>query len=771
MELNVEPIEIVPSEEAPRRAGTAAVIVFSAAMLLGAFLMFFVEPMLAKMLLPKLGGSPGVWNTCMVFFQACLLAGYAYAHLISRRMTMRAQVIVHATVLLLPLIVLPIALPKLNPPGDANPIAWLLLVLAMMVGLPFVAISTGAPLLQKWFGRSGHPAAGDPYFLYAASNIGSIVALIAYPIVIEPMLRLEQQAKVWSVGYCLWAALTMICALMVWRRAPQVVRLNETLEEAAAPTKLQMLRWVALAFVPSSYLLGVTTFITTDIASVPLLWIVPLTIYLLSFTLVFARRKIFSHKSAVFALPVTMIAVVLFMLARPIQPVWLILSQHLLGLFVASMVCHGELARTRPPSRYLTQFYLMISIGGVLGGIFNALIAPKIFSRPLEYPLAIFLTCLLCPPRSLFRDKPAQPRRPMDGALDLLIPFAVGLLAWIGIVVRYLPSLAEMQSTHANITFFLLAPAILLCMSQAEKRTRFALGIGAMLVFFVFPPAFESRLLEVRRSFFGIYRVYTSQKESKFIELQHAHTVHGLQHADPKTRKPIRADEPLSYYSKVGPVGQVLGAIDMGRARIGVVGLGTGTLAAYGVPGTRMTFFEIDPLMRWLAEDSGDFSYVQSARQRGAEIRIVLGDARLTLGRVPDESFDVMLLDAFSGDAIPIHLLTREALQLYLQKLSPHGVLTIHISNRYLDLRPILAALAKDLGCVCVVRRDQFDEQRINEEGFYPSEWLVIARSREDLGALAADEKWTTPRPAAGNVWTDDYSNLLSALAWRAKPE
>jgi SAM-dependent methyltransferase len=598
-----------------------------------------------------------------------------------------------------------------------------------------------------------------------------VLALVGYPLIVEPMLRLNQQAAVWSVGFVVWGVLTMICALNVWSTAspsPQPSPRSGEREKGAspvlnvAPSSGQKPWWIVLAFVPSSYLLGVTTFMTGDIAAVPLLWIIPLALYLLSFTLAFAQKKILPHKLMVFALPTAMLGAVLWMLAHAIYPAWLLMSLHLLAFFIAAMVCHGELARTRPSTAHLTQFYLMISLGGVLGGIFNALIAPLIFSRTIEYPLAMFLACVVCPPRKMFKkDYVAIAPELKKVALDLVLAPAVGILAWL--MLRFVP-----EDSRALVIFLLLAPPVLLAMSFVEHRMRFALAVGALLLVFLFPPAGGSGLLATKRSFFGVHRVMLSA-DKRFVELYHGTTLHGRQWCDPATLEPLRPDEPLTYYTSEGPGGQVLRSLPAERLqRVAMVGLGTGTVAAYARPGTRMTFFEIDPVVRWVAEESGHFSYISAARQRGADVRIVLGDARLTLANVDDASLDLLLLDAFSGDAVPVHLLTRQALQLYLRKLKPQGLLLAHISNRYLELKPVLANVATSSGCVASSRIDIAHDSEKKPEGWQSSEWVIVARRSEDLESIAQDQRWTALTSAPSmRVWTDDYSNILRVFRWR----
>jgi hypothetical protein len=751
----IEPAEPLTPQSAP------GVVLFALTLLLSSTLLFLVQPMFAKMVLVRLGGTAAVWNTCMVFFQACLLAGYAYSHGITRRLSMRWQLALHAVVLALPLLVLPVALPTgWTPPADANPIPWLLMLLGVSVGLPFFVVSTTAPLVQRWFASTGHRHAGDPYFLYVASNAGSLVALLGYPTIIEPLLRLQDQTRLWTWGYIAFAALVLICGIRACLSASgagvsrassdQDTRARRPLHDLDAMDRINpgsRLKWILLAFVPSSYLLGVTTYITTDVAAVPLLWVLPLALYLLTFTLAFARKPIVSHRAMVYALPTAVLAPVLFLLVRAALPVWATVSLHLLAFFVAAMVCHGELARMRPSARHLTEFYLLMSVGGVLGGAFNALAAPLLFSRALEYPLIIVLACLLCPPRSVH----GETRRPM---VDLFAPIFAGVLAWV------LLSIVHQRGGGITLKILALSIPVMLCVWLAGRRLPFAAGIAALLIVANLTPGDRAKELAIQRSFFGVHRIVQTA-DGTFNELFHGTTLHGRQHADGRA-----GDEPLTYYHRGGPIGSIMAGLpSQNRQNIAVIGLGVGSLAAYANEGDRYTFYEIDPVVRWVADGSGYFNYLPSARTRGAEVGVVLGDARLTLTSAAPKSIDLLVLDAFSGDAIPLHLLTREALATYLDKLKPNGLLAVHISNLYLDLEPVIANLAADAGCVAFCKDDvEMSPERL-QAGAAPSKWMLVARTREPVENWAAGAGWKNAVVTQGRrVWTDDYSNILSTL-------
>jgi hypothetical protein len=730
---------------------------FCLALFTGSGLLFLAELMFAKMVLPLLGGTPAVWNTCMVGFQALLLAGYAYGHWSIGWLGTRRQSALQLFLLIAVAISLPIAIPAgWQPPVGHTPIFWLLAVLGVAVGLPFFAVAGTAPVLQRWFSATGHHAGKDPYFLYAASNLGSMIALLAYPVLVEPVLHLADQSRFWAGGYLSLIALVGLCALFV-KPQPEISLAIPT-EKIATRRRL---RWILLAMVPSSLLLGTTTFITTDIAAVPLLWIVPLAIYLLSFILVFLSRPLVPHRIMRRMQPVVVLWVALFMLGRVGQPVWMVLALHLTALFVSSMVCHGELAADRPSIGRLTDFYLTLSVGGVLGGLFNALLAPLLFHTAAEYPLALIAACALCPdPTKMARGTINWTTR----ILDVALPLAVGLLA--AEFPRILAGIFGIDSMA--IRMIGLGAAVMLAGTAIRRRPRFLAALAALFFVVAACPA-KGEVLAIRRSFFGIHRVVRNP-DGPFNDLYHGTTVHGRQFVDAVTGLPIRANDALTYYYRTGPIGQfLLQRTSAGQAgRITIVGMGVGSLAAYAGPGTQLTYYEIDPAVRWIAQDSGYFSFLQSAENRGATIRIVMGDARLTLHNAPSRSCDVLVLDAFCGDAIPVHLLTRQAMKIYTDKLAAGGVLAIHVSNMYLDLLPVCSALAADANCIGLYQDDLTISSRETAEGKSASQWILIARSPQALTAQARDPRWTPlpPTPPA-RVWTDDFSNILSVFRWR----
>lgn len=728
---------------APARAQPGILPLFATTLFVSALLLFWVQPMFSRMVLPALGGSPAVWNTSMVFFQTALLVGYLYAHLVSRWLRLRRQVAVHLVLLTLAALTLPISIGAgWTPPTEGTPVLWLIALLGWCLGLPFVVVSATAPLLQKWFASSGHPAADDPYFLYGASNLGSILALLGYPLLLEPTLTLARQNEAWALGYAGLAVLVAICGLAMWRR-PQTRHATEDSSAATARSEVgwgQRLHWLVLAFAPSSLLLAVTAHITTDLASVPLLWVVPLTLYLLTFVIVFARRPVLKHAWMVKAQPFILIPLAL--LFAQTSAFWLALPLHLAAFFVTAMVCHGELARRRPATSHLTEFYLWMAFGGMLGGAFNALLAPLVFDSVLEYPIALVIACFL---------RPTLDPKPGRLVANLGLPLVVLVLMVLQLQWRRLglPGLGD-----AGVLAFFV-PVALLLYSFAERPLRFGLGIAAVLIVALLsgqPNQVQARA----RSFFGVYTIKLDP--AGYHILVHGTTVHGAQATDPASRK-----EPLTYYHRDGPLGQIFKALGDRPRSVGAVGLGVGTVACYRRPGQRWTFYEIDPLVVRIARDARYFHYLADC---APDAGIVLGDARRALQEAPSGQYDLLILDAFSSDAIPVHLLTREAIALYRDKLAPGGLIALHISNRNLDLAPVVANLLADAGLV-----GRFQSQTPSREAQLAyrnaARWVVIARSDADLGALASDPRWRQVEADSGGPWTDDFSNLVGALRWR----
>jgi hypothetical protein len=683
----------------------------------------------------------------MVFYQLVLLAGYLYAHLVSRLLTRRRQIALHAFVIALSIVSLPVVLRLSDaPPTNTSPIPWLIGLLARTAGAPLFVISSTAPLFQRWFASASRQ---NPYPLYAASNAGSLLALVAYPAFLERTFTLSRQSLVWTGGYAGFILLTFGCAAYLWRGREDVATPDAQPAMLTPPPSMTMkAKWVLLAIVPSSLMLGVTTFLTTDIAAVPFLWILPLGLYLLTFVLVFAERTFVPHRTAVRLLPLFVLPLVSLSIFDTDLPALLQIVLHLTMFFLASMVCHGELARSKPSSEHLTTFYLCMAIGGAAGGIFNAIVAPVVFNTVVEYPLMIVLACLMRPAIAA-----AEGRRAFWA--DLIVPAVLGA-ATLGMMFMFRGG--DSKNAMALLLVFIV-PAVA-CFTFRSRPRRFAFGVAALILASSTYMAAHERVMYRGRSFFSVHRI-TLDPTSPYRLFVHGGIVHGAQNLLPGHERDATA-----YFHRSGPIGQVFAASEeRTRRRVGVVGLGIGTLAAYSRPGEEWTFFEIDPAVAELARDPRYFTFLHDAP---AAIDIVLGDARLALARAPDGRFDMLVLDAFSSDAVPVHLLTREAVSLYLSKLAPDGILAFNISNRYVELKPLLGDLASSLGLIAL----QQDDLRVTPEehaaGKFASRWFIMARSGAAFGRLADDRRWevvrSRPTPL---IWSDDFSNLLSVFKWR----
>jgi hypothetical protein len=740
-----------------RRARTL-LAVYTAAIFTSAFLLFLVQPMFSKQVLPLLGGTPAVWNTCMLFFQSTLLAGYLYAHLVTRWLPGRRQVGLHLAVLALAALTLPIGVAGgWTSPSPGYPTLWLLGLLAVSIGAPFFVLSSSGPLLQKWFSGTAHPDARNPYFLYAASNLGSMIALLGYPLLVEPRWGVAEQARAWGHGFWLLVALSAACAWL-WRAGAGAAADAPTWSAAADPapgaeplTAARRARWVLLAFAPSSLLLGVTTYITTDVAAVPLLWVIPLALYLLTFIVAFARRPPVPHAAALRLQPFLVIPLVILMFWGMRVGMTAMFGLNLAAFFVTALVCHGELARDRPAVLHLTEFYLLLALGGALGGAFNVLVAPHLFTSIAEYPLVLVLACLLRP-----RPRPAGGERGRS-LRDVGFPLALGAAA-AGV------TLLRTAAVVGDVRLVLLPASIALAVSLlafADRPVRFGLGLGAVLLAAAMLPAETGAVLHAERTFFGTHRVAAKDGGAHHV-LIHGTTVHGAQFRDPARSRVV-----TSYYHAAGPLGQLFDHLrERGRTgRVAVVGLGTGAMACHGRAGERWTFFEIDPAVVRIARDPRFFTFL---RDCPPGVDVVLGDARLTLAGQPAGAFDLLVVDAFSSDAIPAHLLTREALTLYLERLAPGGVLALHLSNRHLDLEPVVARLQHALGADALITRQSPDEDQRRDALAAGSIWAVLAADAGRVQGLAGDPRWRAPfaRPGVG-LWTDDFIHLLRVYRGR----
>jgi spermidine synthase len=739
----------------PRLAGTTGVAVtqtdrssalvrlFAATLFVSAFLMFLVEPMIARILLPSLGGAPAVWNTCLVFFQAMLLVGYAYAHGATQYLGIRRHIVVHSILVLLPLIVLPIAVRQSPPQGLESPTLWLLGTLLVSIGLPFFVLSTTAAVMQKWFSATNDGAAGDPYFLYASSNLGSFIALMAYPLVVEPNLRLQDQATLWTAGYVLLILLSFACAAVVWwSRA--LIDDTTAIEEAQseALSWARRVRWTALAAVPSSLLLAVTNYISTDVASVPLLWVLPLGLYLLTLVIAFSGSTERVRAVASGLMPVSVILLTVVLIAALSSPMWLVVPIHLVVFSVIATACHGDLAADRPSAQRLTEFFFWTAFGGMLGGLFNALLAPVIFNTIVEYPLVLIAATLL-------RATPVSKAR--LSRADVAIPLAIGALVAVSAVVNN-----QFGSLSRFIVIGAAVPA-LITLRQKHHPRRFAASIAMMLLAGTLTESGFGQVVYTARTFFGVNRVRVDAAHG-YRSMFHGTTLHGMQSLDA-----TRSGEPLSYFHRTGPIGQIFETVPLASTapRVAVLGLGVGTLASYRAPTQRWTFYEIDPVVEHIARNDAYFTYLRAC---GEACAVTIGDGRLSLARAEPHTYGVIVLDAFSSDAVPMHLMTKEALALYLSKLAPGGVIAFNISNLHLSFQPVLSRMAADAGLAALWQREPADAGSW-EIGKFPSEWFVVARDRQDFGRLNFDSRWSVPHPTAATpLWTDDFSNILSVI-------
>lgn len=710
-------------------------VLFAVTTFLGAALLFWSEPMTTKQILPLLGGSPAVWNTAVFLFQALLLAGYAWAHLLTRLRSVKLQAGLHLLVVAAGLFVT-LDVGKASPEGA--PVAWLLMTMLERVGLAFFALASGAPLLQRWFSRVSDE---DPYKLYVASNLGSFLALLAFPFVLEPLFPLGAQRGAWRLLYGGFVLAVGVCAWVLVRRATPEE--GERTERAPRLPWKRRLRWVALSAVPSSLVLGATTHLTTDLAAIPLFWVLPLALYLLTFVLAF-RTGAGALPGLWPVLAFLTIVQLLVVGAGPSYAAVVPIILHLVVLFLAARLCHGELAADRPAPAHLTEFYLWISIGGAVGGLFNGVLAPLLFDSLAEYPLALVACLALAHSR---------------GAFSLTRAATAGLL-FLGLffVARNVGDGAPVEGAWLGVRALIIygVPfAALVWSARIKAPGAFAFIAGPVLVANATLGLEHDTLFE-KRSFYGMHRVKRLDDGTHtFHALVHGGTNHGKQR---RTTDSAGRLEPLLYYHSDGPAGVVLQALNArtNAAKVGIVGLGAGALASYGRATDAYTFYEIDPLTTKIARDATLFSYLDEAL---TAVDVVTGDGRLQLARATDR-YDLLVLDAFSADSIPVHLLTKEALEgAYLPRLADDGWLLIHISNRYLALDGVVGALGDVAGLETWMGRDRDLDPETER---VPSTWMVLARpgTTHALERLRHWKRWEGARA----LWTDDFSNLFRLL-------
>lgn len=720
---------------------------FVVTILMGSFLLFLIQPMVARMALPRLGGAPNVWNSAMLVYQALLLGGYFYAHRLGR-FAVRRQAQIHLGLLALAALTLPVGLVNLPPPRQGFEAVWVPLLIALSVGPVFLLVSAQAPLMQRWF--AAEEQAGSPWALYAASNLGSFTGLLAYPLLAEPLLTVRAQSWLWSIGYALLIGLIALSARARWH-----ARGDEVPADHGAAARIRLRRialWLALAAVPSGLMLSTTTHLTTDLFAMPLLWVIPLGLYLLSFVFAFAERRTATRILTLLTWPALFTAGSLAMVSQGSNGLAPVIAAVGL-LFLVCVALHGRLYDERPDAAHLTFFYLIMSLGGVLGGLFTALIAPLAFDWAWEHPILVLVAAMLMPGAGRF-DWRALPG--LDPTFHWLVRIAALLLALF--CSWQVMAITEADGDRTLSGLWLAGVAVGgLMVVQWRWLVGFVL-IAAMLA--------QGGLLTVaetlhgmrQRSYFGIYTV-RDRTADKVRTIAHGTTLHGVQSLEPARRL-----TPLSYYGPASGAGLTLTnaqSLYGPMARIGVVGLGAGSLACYHRSGESWTFFEIDPLVLSYSRNR-TFTFLSDC---APDARVVIGDARIELGKLTPASFDVLAVDAFSSDAIPLHLMTDEALGVYERALSPRGIMLVHISNRFIDLEPVLSADARKRGLFAAKRLDVPGA----ETGYSPSDWIALSRDPAALKALAAANKGQQWRPLgkpAASVWTDDHASILPHVEW-----
>jgi hypothetical protein len=734
-------------------------VVYTSAIFVSALLLFSVQPLFTKMVLPRLGGSPAVWSVAMVFFQSLLLAGYAYAHFLMQIKNRAIPVAVHLVLLLVAILTLPLSIASSwGDPPTSGYAFWLLGLFAVSIGLPFFALAANNPLLQAWFVRTGHPAGPDPYFLYASSNIGSFLALLSYPVLLEPMFTLRTQNLIWTGGYGLLILLIAGCGALLLRSPALALADRETEETSApAPSRTLRARWIFLAAVPSGLLIAVTAHISADVAAAPLLWVLPLSLYLLTWVLVFQSRPLLPHKWMLMIQPLAIAGVIVLLAVGGEQNLLLTVGGHQLCFFLIAMACHGELARTRPAAKYLTGFYVALSFGGMVGGLFAGLIAPFVFSWVAEYPILLALATL-CRPA-------ASERWPVwtRWYWPFLAALAVALIAPAyreGTISTWLEDHRVWVAGGVGVLAALVALGL-----NADRWKIFATAVVALALIRIYPS--DDGRVVTARSFFGVHKIVVTP-HGQYHVLMHGTTIHGAEKFQNDDGSPVEGrPEPISYYHKDGGIGRAITAIRDRKGaplRVAVIGVGAGTLTCASEPGETWKFFDIDQTMVDTAKDPKYFTYIQNC---APDVKPVIGDARLTFAKEPDGIYDVIIVDAYSSDAIPIHLATQEAMKIYKSKLAPQGAVVMHVSNRHLELESVVVGIANANDLKSWVYNE--DSGR-DDEYIFATDVVVSAREEADVGELASSDKWTETEPTEGErVWTDDYSNILGAVYRRLK--
>jgi len=801
------------------------VIVFTLTVFLSAGLLFAIQPMIAKSLLPAFGGGSSVWTTCMLFYQTLLLLGYLYAHILMTKFSRRSQMLIHSSLLVIAIIAgVLFHTPHAPEHASTFPVPWLIAQLLLVSGLPFFAISSAGPLIQGWFARTGHERAHDPYFLYAASNAGSLIGLLAYPLLFEPSFGLKAQREYWLIGFGVFIVLAVYAASRTLkpiketpkqrkRRLKEESRLSiaspesDVHSENPSITWKRRFHWIFLAFIPSSMLLGVTTYITTDVVSLPLLWVLPLVLYLITMIIAFGSHPARRVKDFTRPMVLLVIGAMILLMANDLNAegsMIMVILIELLLLTSIGIVCHGRLSMDRPAATHLTEFYLLMSVGGALGGIFNGIVAPLVFTMNLEYPIALVLALSVLPwskdlagmdVKKIFRIKLI--RRLGLPLISLAYVLAIGFFGqqvsfWINTVIPGTPT----PGSPVNMTLVALMTSVPALLVYLAWKDGLACAITLMLpmVAIQYNAINSSEVIFRARTFYGIHKVteqfILDKPNNRFVEIHvihHGTTMHGIQYMDPDLEL-----QPLGYYHFNGPCGTIMRTIKAMRpdgARIGIMGLGSGAISAHGRKQDQIVFFEIDPEVERIARDPKLFTYLEKAP---AMIKVRLGDARKLIEEwgvthkliqgaddkhkdprwdgmyEDDRKFDLLHADAFTSDSIPVHLLTVEAVNLYFDHLTPDGMVVLHISNRYLDLMPLVYELAvKTTGIAPLISTD-FDIPKDEAMYHFPSVWVVLTRDQQTGQRLldAGMESYVILEENRIKVWTDDYSDIISLIKW-----
>ena len=736
-------------------------IACSAGVFLSAGLVFLIQPLFARLLLPEFGGSPSVWNTCTVFFQTTLLLGYCYTWLSTKWLSPKKQIIVHCGLLLLTLAQLPIGLRFLESDVAAtSPAFRLLIMLTLSIGGPYFAVSTTTPLLQHWFSSSRHKFASDPYFFYSISNCGSILGLMAYPFVVERLFDLDAQGLTWSIGYVLLVGLTIICGSLTVNElgSKSVVTSDDDSgaairDEATSSakkmvdrpmTRFRRLRWVMLALVPSAMMLAVTTRITTDVAAVPLLWVLPLVAYLATYINAFARRPLLNYERLLPILFPALMVAAWMSLAGPGSQ--LRAGVEVIMFLICGVILHGELAADRPSTEYLTEYYFWMSLGGCLGGTLVGMIAPAVFPSYVEFPLILVLAALT---------QKECPKVSSGNAYKAARILGTTILCGTAMIACFVHVWASVMATTSQFVGF-AALGVFFLINHSR-------GIALALALVLIPPALlpDTNSLARKRTFFGVHEVTYEENPAIGLRvhmLSHGTTIHGEQVIAPAELQNI----PRTYYVPTGPIGEALTLAGAEKAsrKVALIGLGSGALMTYSKKGDEFDFFEIDPAVRDIALDPNLFTYLS---QGEGKQRVIIGDGRLKLAEAKEGMYDVIVLDAFGSDSIPIHLLTADALDIFMSRLKSDGTLIIHISNRHLDLEPVPGRYAAERNLPALASIKAATTELELAQGQRPTHAIVISKSEEFISQLSKLEGWHTPRRNA-SLWTDSYSSVLDVL-------